>query len=111
MGVQAEAWRESARDLPLDIVFGIRAAKEPKEVLAPLAPYVARLRAVPIPNEPTALPAEAAVAAARSVGIGDADAAESVGAAIAQLVASGGARRILICGSLYLAGAVLRENG
>jgi len=110
LGAQARAWRE-AGDQPLDVVFGILASKEPKEVLAPLAPYVARLRAVPIPDEPAALPAESVVAAARSVGIGDVDAADSVGAAVAQLVAQGGARRVLICGSLYLAGSVLAENG
>lgn len=104
---QAAAWR----DMPLDLVFGMRAAKEPGELLAPLAPHVARLRSVTIPNEPTALSAEDAAAAARAAGIADAKPASSVADAVAALVVSGGARRILICGSLYLAGAVLTENG
>jgi dihydrofolate synthase/folylpolyglutamate synthase len=104
---QAAGWR----DLPLDLVFGIRSAKEPGELLAPLAPHVTRLRSVTIPGEPTSLPAEDAAAAARISGIADSMPAGSVAEAVASLVRSGGARRILICGSLYLAGSVLAENG
>ena len=37
--------------------------------------------------------------------------ADTVGAALAAIAAADPAARVLICGSLYLAGQVLRENG
>ena len=55
--------------------------------------------------------AEAIAAAAASLGIRS-TAAASVAAAIAALTqAQSGPARILICGSLYLAGTILAENG
>jgi dihydrofolate synthase/folylpolyglutamate synthase len=103
-------WRRDGADLHL--VFGMLDTKEPAEFLAPLAPFTASLRAVTIPGSHAALPAESAAAVAREVGM-TASAAASVGAAVEAIVA--GARRdrparILICGSLYLAGSVLAEN-
>jgi dihydrofolate synthase/folylpolyglutamate synthase len=104
---QAQGWR----DRPLDIVFGILQSKVPQEFLQPLAPHVARLRAVAIPDEPGSLSAADAAAAARSEGIADARPLASVAEAVAALSEPGRAGRILICGSLYLAGAVLADNG
>jgi dihydrofolate synthase/folylpolyglutamate synthase len=46
--------------------------------------------------------------AARAAGIADAREAPDVAAALRELDAP---RRVLVCGSLYLAGAVLAENG
>jgi dihydrofolate synthase/folylpolyglutamate synthase len=49
---------------------------------------------------------------ARAAGMTDSAPADSVTEAVAALARSLGApSRILICGSLYLAGAVLAENG
>jgi folylpolyglutamate synthase/dihydropteroate synthase len=45
-----------------------------------------------------------------AAGFADSFAAGSVAAAIDSLVDSRVPRRILICGSLYLAGAVLKQN-
>ncbi|NEO27877.1 MAG: hypothetical protein F6K03_13565 [Kamptonema sp. SIO4C4] len=56
------------------------------------------------------MPAEDTAAAAESVGL-SATVAASVAEALADIVSQDPASRILICGSLYLAGAVLRENG
>ncbi|WP_448192799.1 bifunctional folylpolyglutamate synthase/dihydrofolate synthase [Azospirillum sp. sgz301742] len=109
LAVQAAAW--AAQDgRPLDLVFGMLASKEPAEFLGPLAPHIRRLRAVAIPGEEASLSAEAAAAAARAVGITDAVPAADTAAALASL---SGAEpgRALICGSLYLAGTVLAENG
>jgi dihydrofolate synthase/folylpolyglutamate synthase len=39
-----------------------------------------------------------------------ATAADTVNAAVAKILKSDSASRILICGSLYLAGQILREN-
>jgi len=111
LGVQAADWRAASPALPLDLVFGVRAEKLPADVLGPLAPFAARLRAIAIPGDPASLPADDAANAAKTVGILDAAPAASPGDAIRALVQNGPPRRILICGSLYLAGAILSENG
>ncbi|MEJ2026248.1 MAG: bifunctional folylpolyglutamate synthase/dihydrofolate synthase, partial [Limibacillus sp.] len=69
-------------------------------------------RAVEIPGEPNSLTAEEAARFALDAGF-EARPAESVKAALTELTRSeapNGPARILICGSLYLAGKVLGEN-
>ena len=108
LAAHADTWR----DRPLDLVFGMLANRDPRELLTPLARNVARLRAVAIPGAPDSHSAEAAADGARAAGIVDSAPARSVAAAVAGLTdGSLEPRRILICGSLYLAGAVLAENG
>jgi dihydrofolate synthase/folylpolyglutamate synthase len=104
LGAVAAGWR----DRPLDLVFGMLATHDPHAFLGALAPYVRRLRAVAIPGEANARPAEELAATAHALGL-DAAPATSVGDAVAAAAAPGG--RTLICGSLYLAGRVLAENG
>jgi dihydrofolate synthase/folylpolyglutamate synthase len=105
-------WAQGQRDKPLDLVFGMLSTKSPEAFLAHVAPHVRRLRAVPIPGETAALPADAVADAARRAGLEDVAVAESVADAVAQLARDDGLPpRILICGSLYLAGQVLAENG
>ncbi len=84
-------------------------SKVPQEFLQPLAPYLAGLRAVAIPGEANASPAEMLLAAAQICRIKNAAISQSVSAALADLTAHNPPGRILICGSLYLAGHVL-EN-
>ena len=111
LGLQAADWRAAAPSLPLDIVFGVRAEKQPADVLGPLAPFVDRLCAIAIPGDAASLTAEAAAQAGRAVGIVDVATAATPADAVGALAAGGaGQRRILICGSLYLAGAILAEN-
>ena len=98
------------RDRPLDLVVGMLKTKDAAGFLAPLAPHARRLYAVTIPGEENPLPAEAIVAAARQVGL-PAQSAPSVANAIAEIAAEGDRPRVLICGSLHLAGRVLAENG
>jgi dihydrofolate synthase / folylpolyglutamate synthase len=95
---------------PTHLVCGMLNTKDVTGYMRPLARVAARLLAVSIPGEAATLPAEATCAAARAVGL-DADEADSVAAAIARIAAEAPGARILICGSLYLAGSVLRENG
>jgi dihydrofolate synthase/folylpolyglutamate synthase len=105
-------WAQAQRDKPLDLVFGMLSTKSPEAFLAHMAPHVRRLRAVPIPGETAALPADAVADAARRAGLSDVAVAADVHHAVAQLGReSGPPPRILICGSLYLAGQVLAENG
>jgi dihydrofolate synthase/folylpolyglutamate synthase len=96
---------------PVHVVAGMLDTKSPLEFLGPLAPHAASLSAVPVPGEPASLPAEALAAAGRSAGFAAAAAVSDVGGALAALAAGPGPARVLICGSLYLAGSVLAENG
>ena len=98
------------RDRPLHLVVGMLNTKDSAGFLAPMAPFVQGLRAVTIPGEENALPADAIVAAARSVGIA-AEEAPSVAAALAEIESRGKSGRVLICGSLHFAGVILRDNG
>ncbi len=96
------------RDKPLRLVFGMLKTHDAIGFLKPLAPLAQRLDAVTIPGEANSLTAEETVAAARAVGL-EATPRASIAAAIA--AAAIPQTRVLICGSLYLAGRVLAENG
>ena len=98
------------RDRPLDLVVGMLNTKDAAGFLAPLAAHARTLYAVTIPGEENPLPADAIVAAATSLGIAARPAA-SIEAAIAAIAGPGVPVRVLICGSLHLAGVVLSDNG
>ena len=103
----AKGWQ----DRPLHLVFGMLDTKEPRAFLRPLAPLVRSLIAVPIPGEHASLTTAQAAEHARAVGI-PAEEAPGVDAAVAAIArGEKGPCRVLICGSLYLAGSVLAENG
>jgi dihydrofolate synthase/folylpolyglutamate synthase len=78
--------------------------------LRPLAGIAGSLTAVSIPGEANTLPAQETARIAATAGL-QADTADSVAQAVARITATDPEARILICGSLYLAGAILRENG
>ena len=92
------------------LICGMLNTKDVTGYMRPLAPQVTQLHAVSIPGEKNTLPAEATRDAARSAGM-DAVTAGSVADALADIAARSPDARVLICGSLYLAGTVLRENG
>ncbi|WP_371685764.1 folylpolyglutamate synthase/dihydrofolate synthase family protein [Tabrizicola sp. YIM 78059] len=106
--VAATLARMPARETHL--ICGMLNTKDVAGYMAPLARHVTRLHAVPIPGEKNTLPAEMTRDAARNVGM-DAVTASSVAEALAGIAETSPEARVLICGSLYLAGAVLRENG
>jgi dihydrofolate synthase/folylpolyglutamate synthase len=106
--VAATLARMPARETHL--ICGMLNTKDVTGYMRPLAPHVTRLHAVSIPGEKNTLPAEATCDAARTAGI-DAVTAASVAEALAGIAATAPQARVLICGSLYLAGTVLRENG
>jgi len=106
-------WAETGRaEGPLHVIVGMIDSKDPGEFLGPLAPAVASVTAVGIPDEPAGLPAEALAAKVRALcatPVGTAaTAAEAIDALAARL---DGPARVLVCGSLYLAGSVLVANG
>ena len=95
---------------PTHLVTGMLNTKDVAGYMRPLAAHAASLSAVSIPGEAATLPARATADAANAVGI-PAQTADSVLAAVSAIAAREPGARILICGSLYLAGQVLRENG
>lgn len=92
------------------LIVGMLNTKDVRGFLRPLAPVVTDLHAVTIPGEKNTLTAEETLEAALDTGH-TAVAADSVIASVREIAAADPAARILICGSLYLAGQVLRENG
>ncbi|MDJ1009147.1 MAG: folylpolyglutamate synthase/dihydrofolate synthase family protein [Paracoccaceae bacterium] len=107
------ALAETLRGLPpraTRMICGMLKTKDVEGYLDPLAGIAQSLHAVAIPGENATLPAEDTAAAARAVGL-EATIADSVDAALKAITADTPDCRILIAGSLYLAGAVLRENG
>ncbi|CUH65265.1 Folylpolyglutamate synthase [Thalassovita gelatinovora] len=92
------------------LICGMLNTKDIAGYLSPMAPHVASLTAVSIPKEANTLPADVTAASAAQAGI-PAEVAGSVRDAVQAIAAHSPNARILICGSLYLAGSVLRENG
>ena len=95
---------------PTHLICGMLNTKDIGGYLRPLARHADSLTAVSIPGEMNTLPAEETQAAALAAGLA-ATTADSVLDAVHRISASDPQARILICGSLYLAGQVLRENG
>ena len=95
---------------PTHLICGMLNTKDIKGYLAPLAAQAASLTAVSIPGEANTLPAEETAEAAKAVGM-KAGTAESVLEALVAISRTAPEARVLICGSLYLAGRVLQENG
>ncbi|MCW1918387.1 bifunctional folylpolyglutamate synthase/dihydrofolate synthase [Rhodobacter sp. KR11] len=95
---------------PTHMICGMINTKDVRGYMEPLAPVAETLRAVSIPGEANTLPAEVTCEAARAAGI-KATVSGSVAEALSEIAAVEPGARVLICGSLYLAGTVLRENG
>jgi dihydrofolate synthase / folylpolyglutamate synthase len=92
------------------LICGMLNTKDVRGYMEPLRGHAKTLRAVSIPNEVNTLPAETTAAAATAAGL-SASVAPSVAEALAEIAAASPNARVLICGSLYLAGTILRENG
>ena len=92
------------------LICGMLNTKDVSGYLSPIATEIKSLTAVSIPGEANTLPAEATALAATQVGM-NAQIAENVEEALKAILKEAPNCRILICGSLYLAGVVLRENG
>jgi dihydrofolate synthase/folylpolyglutamate synthase len=95
---------------PTHLICGMLNTKDVKGYMAPLAAQAASLTAISIPDEINTLSAEETEAAAKSVGL-EATTAANTMAALQAILAKDPTARVLICGSLYLAGHILRENG
>ncbi|MGR3372982.1 bifunctional folylpolyglutamate synthase/dihydrofolate synthase [Pseudooceanicola nanhaiensis] len=97
-------------DRPTHLICGMLNTKDVAGFMRPLAPHVASLTAVSIPGEAATLTAEQTSGIAAACGIAERQAG-SVAEALALIAEETPRARVLICGSLYLAGRILRENG
>ncbi|WP_372573475.1 bifunctional folylpolyglutamate synthase/dihydrofolate synthase [Ruegeria jejuensis] len=95
---------------PTHMICGMLNTKDVTGYLRPLAAQADSLTAVSIPGEANTLPATETANAARSVGM-RASTSEDVATALRSITEADPQARVLICGSLYLAGHILRENG
>ncbi len=109
----AAALREidTKRPLPLVLVVGMMNTRRPADFFAPFTGMAEKVYALTIPGEPNAHRAETIVAEGRGAGF-DVMAASSILDAITRLAAGRTEPvRAVFCGSLYLAGHVLHQNG
>jgi dihydrofolate synthase / folylpolyglutamate synthase len=97
---------------PLILIVGMLATKDCESFLKNFAGLAQRIVAVPIPHQENSLPSDGIVEVARAIGI-PAQSSTDVTSALAAIRSFDLERppRILITGSLYLAGEVLAANG
>ena len=95
---------------PTHLICGMLNTKDVTGYMEPLAQVAQSLHAVSIPGQTATLSATETASAARKAGF-TAHEADSVAAALSTITASDPQARILICGSLYLAGEILKQNG
>jgi dihydrofolate synthase/folylpolyglutamate synthase len=88
------------------LVVGMKQAKDCAEFLAVLVPHAASLHAVAEPDQHLALPVEQIITASGGVAVAGSD----VAGALRRIAQGGKPVRVLICGSLYLAGSVLGRS-
>ena len=91
-------------DRPIHLVIGMKQAKDSAEFLRPMLPLAETVWAVREPDQHAALPVEAIIAASNGI----ARAGPRVTDALRDIPRRNGSARVLICGSLYLAGEILK---
>jgi dihydrofolate synthase/folylpolyglutamate synthase len=95
---------------PLHLVVGMINTKDSLGFLEAIAPHAVHLHAVPVPEEKASRAPEDIVRQAEELGL-PAHAERDVASALSAIANTAASPvRVLICGSLYLAGQVLRAN-
>ena len=95
---------------PTYLICGMLNTKDVAGFLSPFKGTVDGVVAVSIPGEANTLDAYTTAEIAADVGL-PSSVSEDVRAALRHVTGKTPYARVLICGSLYLAGSVLRENG
>ncbi len=93
-----------------DFIMGILAGKDAGGILEPLLKHANSFTAVPVPGHDHHDPADL-VCQAGELGVGECFTASDVETALKRLASDGRPRTVLIIGTLYLAGVVLKANG
>lgn len=102
LAAHCATWREK----PLHLVVGMKKGKASADFLRPLIPFATTLTAVAEPGQHLAMSVDDIVAASGGVAVPGPD----VAGALARIGREGPPGRVLICGSLYLAGEVLKAE-
>lgn len=99
-------------DAPLHMLVGMKQTKDASGFLGPVLPFATGLWAISEPEQHLALPVEEIVRASGGRAQVGPTLVRALADIAAQAVVDGQARgRVLICGSLYLAGVALRQDG
>jgi len=100
-------------DAPLHLVCGMLSTKAAGDFLRPLVGHAASLTVIPIPGSAISYSVAELAMEAANAGFVTVRRATSAQQAIAGIITDhpGTFARVLICGALYLAGEVLKENG
>lgn len=109
LAAQMEEW-EKTDEKPLHLVVGMMARKDAAAFLAPLKPHVRSITLIDMADEAGAFAKEELAKVAETIGFSDISMAVDAHQALtslAQTHAYGGPSRVLITGSLFLAGKVL----
>jgi dihydrofolate synthase/folylpolyglutamate synthase len=96
---------------PVHLVWGMMETKDAHSFIAPFKGLVERIYTVPIPDEPNAFSARDLAAIARAEGFDVVEASSVSDALLRSRESLSEPARVLICGSLYLAGHVLKLHG
>jgi dihydrofolate synthase/folylpolyglutamate synthase len=109
---EAMADLEERAPKPLVLIAGMLNTKDPVGFFQPFAGIAERAYTVPVPGSAASRDAGELAAIAEAAGV-PSEAVSDVREALSRIAASkrANAPRILICGSLYLAGSVLAANG
>jgi dihydrofolate synthase/folylpolyglutamate synthase len=94
----------------VQVIIGMLQNKDALGFLTPFAHKIETLIAVPIPGHEHHAPSELCEVARSKLQITDAQASGDIITALGQLAGQQAPANVLICGSLYLAGEVLRLN-
>ncbi|MBC6437837.1 MAG: bifunctional folylpolyglutamate synthase/dihydrofolate synthase [Rhodobacteraceae bacterium] len=95
---------------PTYVICGMLNTKDVAGFLRPLGRIAIGFQTVDIKGQAATLPAAETARIARSQGF-DAQPAGSAAAALHKIIAKAPRARVVICGSLYLAGIILQDNG
>ncbi len=95
---------------PVHVIIGMLRNKDALGFLKPFLHKIVSVHAVPILGHEHHEPDALCDLVQRELNIADVSTSDDVPASIGQLGAAGAATNVLICGSLYLAGEVLRAN-
>ena len=98
-------WTEASSPWPAHLVVGMKQGKDAADFLRPLLPYAASVWAVQEPGQHLAMPISGIVEASGGI----ARPGPTIAEALRRM--AGPRSRVLVCGSLFLAGEVLRADG
>ncbi|MDI2091138.1 bifunctional folylpolyglutamate synthase/dihydrofolate synthase [Commensalibacter oyaizuii] len=106
--ILADMIKTQWQDRPLHIIVGMKDSKNVQDYLSPLLPLCTSIQAVVEPDQHLAMPIPEIIKASQYTATAGGTVKQALSIIKSQ---TDNPVRILICGSLYLAGSVLRQDG